>query len=122
MVAAFGADIVGDDGEIDRKKLAGVLFSDPGTKAAKFETLNGIVWPRIAEMVKEEKLRLKRDENANFVVVEAAILLEAGWERIVDEVWLVLASRKVRVGILRDCNLKISSALVERERRRLSRE
>lgn len=47
---------MGEDGEIERKKLAGVLFSDPEAKAAKFNTLNGIVWPRIAEMIKEEKV------------------------------------------------------------------
>jgi len=104
VVAAFGAEIVGEDGEIDRKKLGGVLFSDPETKAAKFDTLNAIVWPRIAAMVKEEKLRLKRDEGASFVVVEAAILLEAGWDRIVDEVWLVLASKKVQVSRLMERN------------------
>mmetsp|Transcript_44789 Transcript_44789/g.122306 ORF Transcript_44789/g.122306 Transcript_44789/m.122306 type:complete len:505 (-) Transcript_44789:144-1658(-) len=103
VVNAFGAEIVGEDGEIERKKLAGVLFSDPETKAAKFETLNGIVWPRIAEMIKEEKMRLKR-EGATFVVVEAAILLEAGWDRIVDEVWLVLTSHKVQVARLMERN------------------
>ena len=82
VVDAFGRDILQPNGEIDRSKLGAIVFSDSGQMAK----LNGIMHPRIAGMV-AEKIEQMRSQGIQAAVVEAALLFEAGWETLVDEVW-----------------------------------
>ncbi len=87
VVAEFGAEIVGSDGEIDRKALGGKVFGDPAAR----RRLERIVWPAIRTMM-EAQLETLRSEGAGIVVIEAAVLIEADWLPIVDEVWVVSAA------------------------------
>jgi len=82
VVKAFGEGILQPNGEIDRKELGALVFADPGQLAR----LNQIMHPRMARMVSEQIEKL-REEGASAVVVEAAVLFEAGWDSLVDEVW-----------------------------------
>ena len=82
VVKAFGEGILQEDGEIDRRKLGGIVFADPEQMA----TLNGIMHPRMAAIVKE-KLGVLENQGTNVAVVEAAVLFEAGWDKLVGEVW-----------------------------------
>ena len=82
VVDAFGRDILQPDGEIDRRKLGAIVFADP----VQLAKLNGIMHPRMADMV-AEKTEQMRSRGVQVVVVEAALMFEAGWETLVDEVW-----------------------------------
>lgn len=90
IVAAFGTDVVGEDGRIDRKKLGPIVFAD----GAKLERLNAIVHPLIRAELERRIARAREDGRVRAVVVEAAILLEAGWRSLVDQVWVVAARRE----------------------------
>mgnify|MGYP001295336640 FL=1 len=90
VVDAFGKDILGPDGDIDRQKLGSVVFSD----ASQLDRLNSIMYPRMANMVKG-KIGSLKDDGVSVVVLEAAVLLEAGWDSLVDEVWTVTAPAAV---------------------------
>ncbi len=85
IVDAFGREIVAADGAIDRKKLGAVVFSDPKQLAR----LNAITHPRIKELMREELDDLRR-QGASVVVVEAALLFDAGWDDLADEVWVTV--------------------------------
>jgi dephospho-CoA kinase len=87
LVAAFGKDIVAADGAIDRKKLGAAVFSNPD----HLKRLNGIVHPRMFEMMKE-RIDAYRRQGIKVVVLDAAILFEANWTPLVDKVWVVVAS------------------------------
>ena len=87
LVEAFGEEIVGADGEIDRKALGGKVFGDPAAR----RRLERIVWPAMRTMM-EAQLETLRSASAGIVVIEAAVLIEADWLPIVDEVWVVSAS------------------------------
>lgn len=90
VVAAFGDSILNpDDGEVDRKKLGPVVFGTPGN----LEKLNGIVWPVIRDMAVAEMKRLKAEKGVEVCAMEAAVLFEAGWESVTDEIWTVFCSR-----------------------------
>ncbi len=89
---AFGGSIIKDDMEIDRKKLGEIVFNDPQALAR----LNEIVHPRMHSMIKEEIERL-RGEGVDVVVLEAAVLIEANWTDLVDEVWAAVAPEEVAV-------------------------
>ncbi len=82
VVDAFGEGILQESGEIDRRALGGIVFSDPEEMAK----LNGIMHPQMASMV-TDRIDSLRGDGAEVVVVEAAVLFEAGWETLVDEVW-----------------------------------
>jgi dephospho-CoA kinase len=90
IVDAFGPGFVGDDGEIDRAALGKLVFAD---KRAMVR-LNGLVHPLIHEAV-SERLKGLKEAGVAVAVVEAAILLEAGWNDLVDEVWVVDAPASV---------------------------
>ena len=82
VVTTFSEGILQPSGEIDRRKLGAIVFSDPQQLAK----LNAIMHPRIARMV-EDRIQLLRNDGVQVVVVEAALLFEAGWDCRVDEVW-----------------------------------
>ncbi|MXZ90898.1 MAG: dephospho-CoA kinase [Chloroflexi bacterium] len=123
VVAAFGEDIVTAQGEIDRRKLGAIVFADPDQLAR----LNGIMHPLMAGMVAERKARLKAD-GESVAVVEAAVLFEAGWDSLVDEVWTTNASTDAVVERLRqrsglseeEARKRINSQMPAEERNRRS--
>ena len=84
VVAAFGQDVVAEDGEIDRRALGGKVFGSP----EQLKRLTDIAWPEILALAKAEIDQARLDGVA-VVVLEAAVLLEANWQSNVDEVWVV---------------------------------
>jgi dephospho-CoA kinase len=84
VLDAFGRDVAGEGGEIDRKALGAKVFGN----AAERKRLEGIVWPWMRETM-DRRLAGLRSEGVPVVVLEAAVLIEADWIPIVDQVWLV---------------------------------
>ena len=93
VVATFGDDVVGDDGQIDRKALGGKVFGNPNG----LKQLTDIVWPEIRRMAESEIATIHSESPGTVIVLEAAVLFEAGWEDAVDEVWTVIVERDVAV-------------------------
>ena len=90
VVAAFGADIVAPDRTIDRKKLGAVVFGSP----ERLNKLTSIVWPATFDSIRRNVAELRASGAKLPIVVEAAILIEANWQPLFDEIWLVRASRE----------------------------
>ena len=89
VIEAFGNEIVGKDGSIDRRILGGKVFGD----REQLQRLTDIVWPEIRELA-EAEIR-KAVKNYRIVVLEAAVLLEADWDPVCDEVWVLLVEPMV---------------------------
>ena len=85
VVNEFGHDIVGDDGEIDRRILGGKVFGAPD----QLKRLTDIVWPVIRQFATAEITELRESEPDTVIVLEAAVLIEAEWQDLADEVWVV---------------------------------
>ncbi len=85
VVAAFGQDLVAPDGTIDRRVLGGKVFGKPD----ELKRLTDIVWPGIRKLASESLSEFEAAGNA-LVVLEAAVMFEAGWEDLVDEIWVVV--------------------------------
>ena len=98
LVRVLGKEILGEDGEIDRGKMAAAIFGDE-TKLTK---VNKILHPAvntfICNVIDEERLKNRLD----FVFVEAALLIENGYKDIVDELWYVYADEDTRRQRLKD--------------------
>ena len=86
VVATFGSGILGQDEEIDRGKLADIVFDDP--KA--LEQLNRIMHPLMYRVV-EQRIEALRRQRVEVVVLEAALLIEANWTDLIDQVWVTVA-------------------------------
>lgn len=85
VVEAFGTDILHQDGTINRKVLGSRVF---GNKK-QLKMLTDIVWPVIAKLAREE-MDVAVAKGKTLCVIDAAMLLEAGWQNMVHEVWTVV--------------------------------
>ena len=86
VVTAFGKHILTPNGDIDRAKLGKLVFGNPESLAR----LNQIMHPRIAEKI-TAKIAEYRNQGVAVAVIEAPLLIEAGWPSVVDEIWITVA-------------------------------
>jgi phosphopantetheine adenylyltransferase/dephospho-CoA kinase len=99
VVAAFGDELVAEDGTIDRRVLGGKVFGKP----EELKRLTDIVWPGIRALASEELSQLEV-AGTGIAVLEAAVLLEAGWQDMVDEIWVTSVEADVAVARLAERN------------------
>lgn len=122
ILDAFGPEVAGDEHRIDRRALARRVFGRPEA----LERLSAIVWPEIRRLAEERIAALRASDPDGIVVLEAAVLLEAGWEDLVDEVWVLLSDPEtaLRRALVRDgsdetdVRRRIAAQLSNEERRR----
>jgi dephospho-CoA kinase len=84
VVNVFGREVLKPSGEIDRKRLGTIVFNDP----SGLKKLNAIMHPRMYRML-EERIRELREQGVKAAVLEAAVLIEANWTPLVNQVWVV---------------------------------
>jgi dephospho-CoA kinase len=80
IVRVFGSSILNADNNINRAALAKIVFDDP----IKLKQLNAIVHPRVEEYIVTEFSKLERDGTQSAAFVEAALIVEAGLDKILD--------------------------------------
>jgi len=109
VVAAFGREIVKPNGNIDRKKLGGIVFGNSKARAR----LNQIMHPRVYNMVMAQ-LKQYRRQGVKAVVLEVPLLIEVPLSMRVgkpslsdeiDEVWVTVAPESMVVGRLKKLGL-----------------
>ena len=83
VVELFGDGVLTPDREVDRRKLGAIVFSDPEAMSK----LNAITHPKIYRMV-EERVKQLDNQGTKVAVVEAALLIEAGWTPVANEIWV----------------------------------
>jgi dephospho-CoA kinase len=96
LVERWGDRVLKPDGRPDRRAIAGIVFADP----AELRALEGLVFPYIGRRVLEEVARAQADPAARFVVLDAAVMLEAGWNNACDRIVYVDAPRDARLARL----------------------
>ncbi|MCS6925815.1 MAG: dephospho-CoA kinase [Candidatus Binatia bacterium] len=120
VIAAFGRDILAADQTIDRKKLGAIVF---GNEEARRQ-LNAIVHPLMFHDI-ARRIQEKRAEGFTApIVVEAAVLIEANWLPLVDEVWVVVTGKSAVLARLaaqrglspQETEARIASQLSDAER------
>ncbi len=99
IIASFGDGILNSNGSINRRSLGSIVFSD----GEKLQILNSIVWPRIMERLKELISEIA-GKGAQVCVVEAALLLEASWDKVVDEIWVSVVPEGEAIKRMKDRN------------------
>lgn len=85
IVSTFGVDVLDANDEIDRRVLGPIVFSHP----KEMDKLTAITWPAIRELINHKIQDLETDSANQLLILEAAVLIEAGWFDLVDEVLVV---------------------------------
>ena len=120
LVSWWGDEILAEDGTVDRKKVAQIVFSDPEER----KRLEGLLHPLIHE-ARQRKIRENADAPA--IVIDAPLLYEAGVDRECDAVIFVDAPREVRLARVREhrgwdedelARREVSQMTIEEKRRR----
>jgi dephospho-CoA kinase len=93
IVRRWGPEVLGPDGEVVRRKLGAIVFADP----AQREELEALVYPWIECRIAEEIARAQADPGVRFLILDAAVMLEKGWNRVCDRVVFLDAPRELRL-------------------------
>jgi dephospho-CoA kinase len=116
IVGRWGPGVLGPDGEIDRGKLGAVVFADEAERRA----LEAVVQPWIGEQLRAEIAAARTDPDVAFVVLDAAVMLEAGWWDNVDLLVYVHVPRAVRLARVAEQRGWSPAAVAARERAQMS--
>lgn len=93
IVKEFGDEILLTDKNIDRNKLATIVFNDE----AKLEKLNSIIHPAVEKEIMDNIYNEYVWEGQKLFVIEAALLIEAGYKDVCSEIWYIYADVDTRV-------------------------
>ncbi|MBI1916518.1 MAG: dephospho-CoA kinase [Planctomycetes bacterium] len=93
VVRRWGASVLDAHGEVDRRKLGGIVFA----KVSELTALEGLVHPWIKRRIGKDVEAFRRDASVPLVVLDAAILLEAGWDGVCDALVFVDVPRALRL-------------------------
>jgi dephospho-CoA kinase len=110
IVARWGNAVLDATGEIDRKRLAAIVFADANER----KTLEAMTHPVIGQRIREEIAQARCRPEVRLIVLDAAVMLEAGWHGVCDHLVFVDAPREMRLGRLTE---KRGWALQELEKR-----
>lgn len=104
IVDILGEEVLDPDGEINKRMMALVIFSDPEKK----RLVEAVLHPAVKNYIIDKIAECKRDGSLDYFFFEAALLIEAGYKQICDEIWYVYASiptRSKRLMASRNYNL-----------------
>lgn len=94
LVELLGSEVLDERGEIDPAKMAGVIFADGNEEI--LAGVNGIVHPAVKERILSMIKDAEESGQTDLFLIEAALLIEDGYDRIVDELWYIYADEAVR--------------------------
>jgi dephospho-CoA kinase len=96
LAARWGEGVLSGRGQIDRQKVAEIVFGSQPQALEELRYLESVTHPRIAERL-EADLREAAAAGALAAVMDAAVMLEAGWDRLCDRLVFVDVPREERL-------------------------
>ena len=90
VVKEFGKEVLTEDGEINRSKLRAKVFDD----SRALGRLNQITHPKIRQLLSQSILD-RKNAGSRIIGFEAALLIEADWKELADQIWVVTAPKSV---------------------------
>jgi dephospho-CoA kinase len=116
ILKRWGDQLMKSDGSLDRRAIARIIFADPAERNA----LEQMVFPYIGDRCKEQIALALEEPATRFVVLDAAVMLEAGWNEIADRIVYVDAPRDLRLRRVAERSGWTEQELISREAAQLS--
>ena len=91
LINVFGKEILTGN-NLDFKKLAHISFKNEKNQ----KILNGIIWPEVAMLIRNE-LENAKEKKYSYFIVDAALLFEANFQHFFDYIILVTAEKEIRL-------------------------
>lgn len=98
IVDLLGESVLDSDGEINKRMMSIAIFTDNAKKKA----VEDIIFPSVKKYIVAKIEELKNENKVDYIFIEAALLIEDGYEAICDEIWYVYASIPVRTQRLQE--------------------
>ena len=98
IVYLLGKDVLDDGGHIDKKKMSDKIFGNE----ALLELVNEIIHPAVKNYICGCIEKEREQNKVDYVFVEAALFIEAGYRDIVDSLWYIYAREEVRIHRLQE--------------------
>ena len=92
VIEALGSEYLTAEGELNRAKVAERVFHDKEALKTIEAIIHKIVWARAEQFMQEN-----RSADKQLAVLDVPLLIECGWHKLVDSVWLVAVSRKQQI-------------------------
>ncbi len=92
VITALGSEYLTAEGELNRAKVAERVFHDKDALKTIEAIIHKIVWARAEQFMQEN-----RSAEKQLAVLDVPLLIECGWHKLVDSVWLVAVSRKQQI-------------------------
>ena len=92
VVETFGNEYLTVEGELNRPKVSELVFRDKQALKTLEGILHKIVWENAEGFLKEQQ-----EQGAKLAVLDVPLLIETGWHKQVDKVWLVAVSRQQQI-------------------------
>jgi len=93
----WGDSVFDNQGEVNRKEVAKIVFSKSPQGAEDLKYLEGLTHPRIGQRLRKQMDEFASDKKTKVVVLDAAVMFKAGWDRFCDKIIFVDAPRDVRL-------------------------
>ncbi len=100
IIDAFGIEILGPDGEIDRKKLGAIVFFHEDRR----RLLNRLIHPEIAAEIQGRILKLEQSLPSGIIIVDAALMVETGNYKMFDRLIVVTCDPALQISRLMNRN------------------
>ncbi len=107
----WGSDLLNSSRGVDRQKLASIVFADPVERQA----LEGMLFPYIEARIRAELVEAQADPTVRLVILDAAIMLETGWDVVCDHLLFIDAPRDQRLNRVRQTRGWDAAELERRE-------
>ncbi|MDO4291654.1 MAG: dephospho-CoA kinase [Eubacteriales bacterium] len=92
LVGILGRDVLGEDGQIDRGRMAAKIFLDK----KMLGQVNAVIHPAVREYILGEIGKERQSGKRDAFFLEAALLIEEGYGQLLDELWYIYADEKTR--------------------------
>jgi dephospho-CoA kinase len=124
VVRMFGRTILAAGGSVDRGRLGKIVFAE----RTKLEQLNQIIHPRVVDAIEAEFHRLRQEDPQGIALVEAALLVEAGYHKKLDKLIVTWCRPEQQIARLveekklskLEAKQRVASQLGQEEKRRLA--
>lgn len=93
LIELLGQEVLNDDGTINKSRMADIIFSDDEKLAA----VNALIHPAVKQYFLAEVEKERKIGKIDYFFLEAALLIEDGYEKIMDELWYIYATEEVRM-------------------------